>query len=56
MLANQLISTGCKHKAEEVQDIHIPQQVAQAMPQIYNALVGLDGDWWTAVWKQQFFA
>jgi len=41
ILANQLTSIGCKHAAGEVQDVHVLQQVAQAVPQIYNALAGL---------------
>lgn len=41
ILANQLTNLGCKHAAGDVRDIHILQQVAQAVPQIYNALAGL---------------
>lgn len=41
ILANQLTSIGRKHAAGEVQDIHVLQQVAQAVPQIYNAFAGL---------------
>ena len=41
ILANQLTSIGRLHAAGGVQDIHVLQQVAQAVPQIYNALAGL---------------
>ncbi len=41
ILANQLTSIGRLHAAGEVQDIHVLQQVAQAVPQMYNALAGL---------------
>ncbi len=42
ILANQLTSIGRLHAAGEAQDIHVLQQVAQAVPQIYNALAGLE--------------
>lgn len=41
ILANQLTSIGRLHAAGDVPDIHVLKQVAQAVPQIYNALAGL---------------
>ena len=41
ILANQLISVGSKHAAGQVSDVHLLQQLAQAVPQIYNALAAL---------------
>ena len=41
ILANQLTSMGSKHAAGRVNDVHLLQQLAQAVPQIYNALVAL---------------
>ena len=41
ILANQLTSVGGKHAAGQVNDVHLLQQLAQAVPQIYNALAAL---------------
>ncbi len=41
ILANQLTSVGGKHAAGQVSDVHLLQQLAQAVHQIYNALAAL---------------
>ena len=41
ILANQLTSMGSQHAAGQVSDVHLLQQLAQAVPQIYNALAAL---------------